>query len=185
MTMAIEDAFKLCQGELACLPDKWKHWNKLSDYRSQWSFIKKNSFRETVAETHLSFDYICSLYDWLSPALTIETGHKFIALILACSIYEAIFNDYVLLFIADRPGKDNLQHEILKCLSFSNQLRISNDNGWINNEWFKYIKGLSEIRNRIHPSKKRDAGKLAAISIKDLRDKIGLFRTYIEARGKL
>jgi len=180
MHYATDDTFEACKGKLNFLPDKWKLWKTLNDYRKDWAFVKRGDLREIIVETNMTFDYVCSLYLWLMPRLTIETGHKFTSLVLVSSIYEAIINDCIWTLLKDTKSKKLLYKELSFAVGFSKNLGIIGESDILSKEWRKYIKALIEKRNLIHPSKKGKRDTISNLSIEELRDKLGKFRSHIK-----
>jgi hypothetical protein len=182
MPYADDKTFEACQGKLNFLPQKWKFWKTLSQYRMEWAFIKKVPLREAIVETNIAFDYMHSIYVWLEPKLTIEEGHKLICLILVSSIYEAVLNDIIGIYINEQAGKEVLFHRVSRFVSYMENIKILHEKGIINKNWKEYLKEICELRNFIHPAKKGTKAGISKISINDLKNQLDSFKNFIKSR---
>ncbi len=185
--LSLNKAFELCADHLADLPECWKKWKTLSEYRNQWSFIEDSQIRNGISEQEMALDYLWSLYEWLQPGLTLEIAHKLIFAQGLAAIYEAILIDLwkkeilgnkLGLFLISKFEKE----------SFSSLVKNSNKAELITDEWFEYLDDLRKVRNLIHIPKNKRIEILESKIFKktpgDLKSDLDNFRKFIKDKYK-
>lgn len=182
----LEEAFSLCEDNLANLPSKYKRWKTLNEYRSEWNFIENREIRERIAEQRMACDYLLSLYLWLKPGLTILDSHKHALIQILGSIYEGalvdLLNKKARTMIDDKLTNSLIAKIKINKLSFYELIDIADKGGCLIG-WKQYLSEVREIRNWIHLSKSKKEGiELINKSMEELIEDLNKFRDFIEAQ---
>lgn len=155
-----ENCFQEVSGNLSGLPSNFRKWKgSLTEYRSDYSFIRDHSLKESVAMLSMNFDYQFTLFNWIKPTLTFKEHHKYILYQILASIYEALLADYLkykLSKVLDpaikKIGNDYLCEKNKGLGSYINLLHNSKDS-LMDGGWKIYLDDICELRNTVHPSK--------------------------------
>jgi len=154
----LQDCIASVQGNLAYLPDRFKHWRTLDEYREKWDFLPY-SLKHRVAEQLMSFDYLWTLQDWLNPNRTIAKSQKILAIATIASIYEGILAAVVDTIITEKRLEDKLfdqvRHKPHMGWRFEQLISIARSADVYSQSWEAYLNRLREVRNWVHLNSKQ------------------------------
>lgn len=177
----LEPYFFAVSGRLGALPKKYKKWGlgRLSQYRSQFSFIKDDNLRESISRLRMSFDYQFSLYNWLKPDSIFEEHHKFVLVNLIAQLYEG------LLFyrIKDEMSEKLSESKLISRLSLGDLINVCHDLRHINQTKKISLLKINEIRNMIHTTNWTER-RLEELKIFNIETEIAELENYIRGQSE-
>lgn len=187
-----KEHFYACRDNLFKLPVEFNKWKTLNSYREEWHFLP-NTLKERVVEYNAMIDYHLSLNLWLNPVGIFYKREKVLLAQLIANIYEGVLNYKLSEYISNRVEGDNFLKEVLNNSALSRGKKqtfgivycAAYQAGIIDSHWSAHMAKFAEIRNWVHLSKDESQEMreyLERFTLTDLREKLDIFRRYIESR---